>query len=103
MLNDIESVISLIPEITSATKYWFIRTEGGSLYETYIASSTVGIGYGKISTNELQKLDIATWVESAKKLVTKHYPDKKIPGLGASQLFTFFHKVRKRDRLKMAA
>lgn len=93
-------ILENITEVHTDRQYWFIRTDAGYYYNTFISRGVVGIGFDKITLNIITEVISDNTVNSAKKLtdiVRSKYPDISRPGLAASQLLKFFTEIKKGD------
>ncbi len=92
------------PEIKADARYWFVRTEGGDLYEAFVQTKTIAIGHGMISLEFIRSLG-ENAKESLKKEIKKHYPPQMnaerritdLSGLAASQILRFCTEMKKGD------
>lgn len=87
------------PEIDASRRYWFIRTDGGRLYDAFKVGGIIGIGYPKININELIACDFSVdaQCDSLKNRISDAYPDHKRPGLVVSQLKRFTKDLKYGD------
>jgi restriction system protein len=97
LIQDIENILQVVPEISKSANYWFVRTEGGSFYNAFIESNSIALGYGKIGVNQITALSSQNRSKGLQRLVKINYPDNKRPGLAASQILRFFRDIRKND------
>lgn len=93
----IDKIVAAIPQISTDARYWFVRTDGGSLYAPFIASQTIAIGYPKIGLALVPADLTAEGIKTLKTLVAKLYPEKKHAGVSASQLLTFQRVMKPGD------
>lgn len=107
ILEDLTNEISVIP---ADKKYWLIRTQSGSLYESFIENNFVGIDREELSIRELADLkakfpDIKDFQNEIKKSVARFYKGKNeqddVPqqriGLVSGQIFNFYSNVKSGD------
>lgn len=98
-----------ISEIPSTKKYWLIRTQSGSLYESFTENGFVGIDRSELSLKELAKLrtahpDKEKFLEEIKKSIKKFYdarPEDEISpqkiGLNSGQIYKFYSLLKEGD------
>lgn len=108
----LDSMVSKITEIPTSKKYWLIRTQSGSLYETFIDNNFVGLDHREVSlkqlsnSKELFRDNHSHFQDSIKTAVLKYYisddredieisPQKV--GLIAGQIFRFYEQVKAGD------
>jgi restriction system protein len=53
----LEQLIKSIGEVNSERNYWFIRTDRGNYYDTFLESGYIGIGWNYITVENLVKLE----------------------------------------------
>ena len=102
-----EELAKNTPEISLSAKYWFVRTDGGSLYEAFIGTNSIAIGYGMVSLSFIEKLpdDQEFAKDDLKAILKKLYPPKEnsegkttdLSGLHASQILHFCKNMRRGD------
>ena len=51
--NSLAAIAASIPVIKSDRRYWFVRTYGGHFFEDFYESNSIGVGYNRISLEEL--------------------------------------------------
>lgn len=93
----IDQLTKHIPEIGTQTRYWFVRTEGGSLFQAFIGSGSIATGYSKITLSDIDDLGQENIGEKTKALVKAKYPEKKSPGFAASQILCIARHIQKGD------
>ncbi len=93
----LEQLDALIPEIGGQTRYWFVRTEGGSLFKAFLGSGSIAVGYSRISIADVNALPEVNPAEAARLLVKSKYPDKKSPGFAATQILSITRNIQKGD------
>jgi hypothetical protein len=73
-----EDLAAHIPEISTNAKYWFVRTNGGALYQAFIGTNSIAIGHQMVNLPLIEKLpeddDFAK--EDLKVILKKFYPPK---------------------------
>ncbi|HEY5345626.1 MAG TPA: hypothetical protein VIK62_04715 [Verrucomicrobiae bacterium] len=96
--ESIGKYLSHCPGLEKDARYWFFRTDGGSLFEPFVTAQSIAIGYPYVGLKTLLGLN---WNRENKKALTKqikiHDPDEKRPGLAAGQLLTFAHLMKAGD------
>lgn len=98
MDSELSEALNLIPVVNSERKYWFIRTEGGRLFDLFHSHNLVAVGYERIKGDALRQLAGEKEVrEELKKLVKRNYPQHLRPGLIVTQIYRFFYEVQKGD------
>jgi predicted Mrr-cat superfamily restriction endonuclease len=106
----LEELAENAPTINLDARYWFVRSEGGELYPTFIATNSIAIAYRRISLKFIKDLDQSEEEkeksrEKLKEALKKHYPptegaDGRISdnsGLAASQLLRFCLEMKRGD------
>jgi restriction system protein len=90
--------VARMPEISDTAKYWFVRTEAGSLFEPFITSQCIAIGHASVSLATLVKMPLNDASRKAlKKQIQINEPVEKRSGLAASQLLKFAHEMKQGD------
>lgn len=96
--SELDSVINSITRFSSTRSYWFVRTQGGDYYDTFIQNSYIAIGYDNIRLStvkgayENSKGKIAL-VEAIK----ERFPDENRPGYIATQIIDFTYNIKQGD------
>src|SRR5665213_492720 len=86
------------PNISDTAQYWFLRTVGGSLFEPFITSQSVAIGYPYIDLKTLMGLSFnKDGIDKLKKQIKANDPTEERPGLAARQLLVFTHAMKEGD------
>lgn len=52
------NLYDLVGEVNTGTDYWFVRTDSGTYFETYLQNGFVGIGWNYITLEDLTKSDV---------------------------------------------
>ena len=103
MLEELEANT---PELRPDAKYWFVRTNGGELYDAFTASNSIAISHRLVSISFVETLDLS---EASRDIVKnefkKYYPPTQgedglisdRSGLAASQLLRFCVEMKKGD------
>jgi hypothetical protein len=96
--HQLAAYLSHCSEISTSANYWFFRTQGGQLYNAFITSQSIAIGY---PTVELKTLMSLGFNDESKNLLTrqirKTIPEEQRPGLAAGQLLIFSHQMKEGD------
>ncbi len=108
-----EDFLEKVPNIASDARYWFVRTDGGDLYNAFTATNSIAIAYRSITSKFVRSLELKedksdltlSARETLKNEIKKHYPrvektDTKNydrSGLAASQLLSFCSLMKKGD------
>ncbi len=98
-MSILDDLVNNCVKINDSRNYWFVRTDSGRLYESYLDQNVISIGYPEIAINYMYKRDISESALRQELLqkVSEIYPDHKVPGLIVSQLFRFFFEVKEGD------
>lgn len=95
---DIKEIINSLSVINNKRNYWFIRTQGGDFYKTFLENSYVAIGYDSINLSLIKN---AANDKSGKKylaeIIKKQFPDESKPGYIGNQLIDFSYNIKKGD------
>lgn len=106
---ELESLVQEIQSISSSKNYWLIRTQGGSLYQTFINNNYVSIGHKEVPIQFLKtEKDVYTISESLvineikERIKSYHVSDeqpldKKTISLIASQIVRFAYDIKAGD------
>ena len=112
ILNSIVEELEVIP---NRKKYWLIRTQSGSLYDTFVENNFVGLDHREVSIKNLSSLrkrfiDDNKFLDSIKEVVEDYFLDKedkksedqdtvskRAISLISNQIFKFYQNVRKGD------
>jgi restriction system protein len=116
--QQLDQLIESFPKISNEKKYWLIRTQSGSLYETFRENHFVAIEHNEVPLSVIRGIEdeakgdlILTQRlirEFVKKLAGTSLTDDAIqseeeilmvkrPGLKANQIFKFVYEVKKGD------
>ncbi|WP_129021191.1 hypothetical protein [Edaphocola flava] len=87
--------IENISEINPKTRYWFVRTEGGGLYDIYKDDNFIAIGWNQISINMLETLSFNNIADIYAKTLQETRSKKDI-STTVNQLFRFYN-IEKND------
>src|ERR1700733_11516751 len=94
----VREYLSHCPTVSKEASYWFFRTEGGSLFEPFITTQTIAIGYPYIRLKTLTGLVMN---RESKTVLTKQIKiedaNEERPGLAARQLLVFTHVMKEGD------
>jgi archaeosine-15-forming tRNA-guanine transglycosylase len=83
-----------IDVFSESRRYWFIRTQGGLYYDSFVNEGYVGIEWDEISDNNLIK---NCEEEELRLLVAKYYPKVDKPGYPVKQILKFANEIKKGD------
>lgn len=107
----LELLAENIQEIPSSKKYWLIRTQSGSLYETFIENNFVGLDHREVSLLQLSQHrrtfadNNAHFQDAIKASVLRYYVaseeeesiTRRRVGLTAGQIYRFYDQVKQGD------
>ncbi|MFK7002190.1 hypothetical protein V3Q90_15805 [Flavobacterium oreochromis] len=95
---DIKEIIDSLNVFNNQRSYWFIRTQGGDFYKTFLDNSYIAIGYDSINLSLIKN---AANDKSGKKylaeVIKKQFPDESKPGYIGNQLIDFSYNIKKGD------
>lgn len=95
---DIEKIINSLTVFNNKREYWFIRTQGGDFYKTFLENSYIAIGYDSINLSLIKN---ASNDKAGKKhlaeIIKKQFPDESKPGYIGNQLIDFSYNIKKGD------
>ena len=95
---DIKEIINSLSVINNKRNYWFIRTQGGNFYKTFLENSYIAIGYDSINLSLIKN---AANDKGGKKylaeIIKKQFPDESKPGYIGNQLIDFSYNIKKGD------
>lgn len=113
--QELDSLVNSIEEIPATKRYWLIRTQSGSLYESFRENNIVALEHDEVPLFELNELHktlggestqminaIKIKVRIAHEVITKlagsddTVSPRKI-GLVASQIYKFMYELKKGD------
>lgn len=106
MLEEFADLANNAPEIKADANYWFIRTNGGELYEPFRGTGSIAIGYPEVTLDFIESLDDSEESrDSLKEKIRIHHPPvtnedgntHDNSGLAASQLLKFCNEIRRGD------
>lgn len=95
----VKEILERLPKVNEKRNYWLVRTEGGTLYESFMTGNFIAIGYDKISLEEISVVrtnDEAGINILAEKIKSK-YEDEKRAKHSARQLKKFTYEIKKND------
>jgi restriction system protein len=87
-----EDILKLIPRVSEHRNYWFIRTHGGKLYDSFISSNSIGVSGNKITIE-----DTALEEEKLTEKIKLLYPKNTCPSHTARQLIKFSKEIKRGD------
>lgn len=95
---EINDVINSLTRISSKRDYWFVRTQGGDFYDTFLKNSFIAIGYDSIRLSTIKNAheNKHAKTELAKAIKDK-FPDETRPGYIGNQLIDFIYNIKKGD------
>lgn len=91
-----------VPVISSSKRYWLVRTLSGELYDTFISSNYISIGYNEVSLQTVSDInrrfsDENDKIRNLKNVITDIYPSESRPGLIAGQILKFSYDIKAGD------
>ncbi|HEX3800710.1 MAG TPA: hypothetical protein VH413_18600 [Verrucomicrobiae bacterium] len=98
LFDELAACLSQCPVISDTAAYWFFRTEGGYLYESFISQNCIAIGHPSVTLDTIKGLTLDDG--DRKKLsrqIRANEPTNSTPGLSASQLLRFVHEMKSGD------
>lgn len=98
--EDFERIISALPQINTGRQYWFVRTEGGLLFDPFMAENLIAIDYHRITIAEIETLaglEPKQKIDKISKLIRRQYEDVSMPGLAASNIVKFIFEMKRGD------
>lgn len=95
----LQEILDQIPQIKDR-RYWLVRTEGGRNYDSFLSGKFIGIGYNKITLEDIKagytKDEVGVTILSNK--IQKAYgEDEARPKHSARQLLKFAYEIKKGD------
>lgn len=107
---ELDRIIENLAEIPSTKDYWLIRTQSGSLFDTFMEHGIVGLDHKELSLEHLNNIKNRELNEDSRLLEVKasvrrfyeqHQPDAEHTGnklgLIAGQIFKMYFKVKAGD------
>lgn len=88
-MEDILNLVTCVPENRN---YWFVRTHGGLLYDSFLSSNSIGISWNKISVEDTDLKE-----EELTEKVKILYPKNIQPSHTAKQIIKFAKGMKKGD------
>lgn len=109
--HEIDLLVESLPSISENKKYWFIRTQSGSLFEEFIQYGFVALEHDEITLsflNEIRSLNASDRIEriksriklkweERKKIDTEEIITERNISLRASQINKFYFEVKQGD------
>lgn len=95
---DVKEIINSLTVFNNKRDYWFVRTQGGDFYATFLENSYIAIGYDSINLSLIK--NAASNKNSKKQLaevIKKQFPDESRPGYIGNQLIDFSYNIKKGD------
>jgi len=95
---DIQEIINSLAHVSNKRNYWFIRTQGGDFYETFLDNDYIAIGYDDIRLSSINNAhNNKNLLTSLVQVIKEQYPEETRPGYIANQLIDFTYNVKKGD------
>lgn len=95
---DVKEIINSLTVFSNKRNYWFVRTQGGDFYATFLENSYIAIGYDSINLSLIKN---AANDKNAKKqlakIIKEQFPDESRPGYIGNQLIDFSYNLKKGD------
>lgn len=85
-----------IPIISTNTRFWLVRTNGGDYYNDFIKFGFISIGWNNVSKNMV----VSKSKQNRDRIVdeiARIYPNQGRPGLIYNQVHTFYYKIQEGD------
>ncbi|MBF7091129.1 MULTISPECIES: hypothetical protein [Flavobacterium] len=95
----LQQILDQIPHISNRN-YWLVRTEGGKNYDSFLAGKFIGIGYNKITLEDIKAGNTRDEVGVtilANKIKKAYGEDEARPKHSARQLLKFAYEIKKGD------
>lgn len=73
----IDELVKQVAEISNETDYWFVRTDYGQYFETYVDNGFIAIGWNNITLEELQNPNLVDKIRN--KLIISENLDESLP------------------------
>lgn len=84
---------SKIPKIDSNTNYWFVRAQGGILYNSFLVGNYIAIGWNSITLEDLVDLT----EDEIKSKIKEYHTDVEKPGSPYNQMMRFAFNINVGD------
>lgn len=95
---DIKEIINSLTVFNNKREYWFIRTQGGDFYRTFIENSYIAIGYDSINLSVIKNASNDIIGKKYLADVIKNlFPEESKPGYIGNQLIDFNYNIKKGD------
>ncbi|MEO2070779.1 MAG: hypothetical protein ABGW99_05510 [Zunongwangia sp.] len=95
---EIDEVINSLTRINSDRKYWFVRTQAGDFYETFLENSYIAIGYDTIRLSIIKSANENKHAKKAlSEAIKKKFPEETRPGYIGNQLIDFTYRIKQGD------
>lgn len=101
--QELESLITSIPNIPKNRRYWLVRTQSGKYYDSFIEYNYIAIGHNEVPYSKILELrkeakdDEKETLKKLKDFCKKKYPEELRPGLIANQILKFIYAIKKGD------
>ncbi|TVZ81274.1 hypothetical protein FB379_11773 [Aeribacillus composti] len=86
-----EQLIKHIPRIPENQRYWFVRTNSGEYYDSFVNDGFIGIGWNQIELKHLKEN------RPLEDIVREKYKNENRPNYVANQIKTFCNDMKKGD------
>ena len=95
----LQEILDKLPKLKPNRRYWFVRTDGGALYEQFLDGGNIGIGWDKVTLEDISKSNTGdnTGIQILKEIVKRKYDEEQRPGYAVSQLIKFAYQIKKND------
>ncbi|WP_315169470.1 hypothetical protein [Metaclostridioides mangenotii] len=77
--------------------YWFVRTKGGRFYSDFYNNEYIAIGWNKVNLSRADNRKEKVVIEEMKQVINSNYPDEKVAGKPAGQIYRFVKKMKSGD------
>lgn len=95
---EVKRIIESLTTIENNRQYWFVRTQGGNYYNTFLKNSYIAIGYDDISLSIIKKaFENVNGKKSLSDVIKSKYVEELRPNYIGNQLIDFSYNLRKGD------
>lgn len=96
--TEIDQIIDLITKVKNTRNYWFVRTQGGNYYESFLSNSYIAIGYDEINISDIKAASSSeTAKQTLSEIIKIKFPDENRPNYIGKQLIDFTYSIKKGD------
>lgn len=96
--DEINEVVNSLTRISSSRKYWFVRTQGGAYYDSFLENSYIAIGYDTIRLSTIkQAYENPNSKLALSDAIKERFPEETRPGYIGNQLIDFCYNIKKND------